>query len=46
MAVKAFILPDLVLVRLKGVITQAERQLAKSSERIEMVKAMRQNLIF
>lgn len=45
MDVKAFILRDLVLVRLKGVLTQAERQLAKSSEGIEMVKAMRQNLI-
>jgi uncharacterized protein YbcI len=45
MDVKAFIIRDLVLVRLKGVLTQAERQLAKSSEGIEMVKAMRQNLI-
>jgi len=45
MDVKAFILPDLVLVRLKGVLTQAERQLAKISDGIEMVKAMRQNLI-
>lgn len=45
MDVKAFIIRDLVVVRLKGVLTQAERQLAKSSEGIEMVKAMRQNLI-
>lgn len=45
MDVKAFILRDLVLVRLKGVLTQAERQLAKSEDGIEMVKAMRQNLI-
>ena len=45
MDVKAFILGDLVLVRLKGVLTQAERQLAKSEDGIEMVKAMRQNLI-
>ena len=45
MDVKAFILRDLVLVRLKGVLTQAERQLAKSPKGIEMVKAMRQNLI-
>ncbi len=43
--VKAFILCDLLVVRLKGVLTQAERQLAKSVEGIEMVKAMRQNLI-
>ena len=38
MDVKAFILRDLVLVRLKGVLTQAERQLAKSEDGIEMVK--------
>jgi uncharacterized protein YbcI len=45
MDVKAFILRDLVLVRLKGVLTQAESQLAKSEHGVEMVKAMRQNLI-
>jgi uncharacterized protein YbcI len=45
MDVKAFILRDLVLVRLKGVLTQAERQLAKSENGVDMVKAMRQNLI-
>ena len=43
--VKAFILKDLVLVRLKGVLTPAERQLAKNIDGIEMVRAMRQNLI-
>ena len=43
--VKAFILRDIVLVRLKGVLTPAERQLAKSTEGIEMVKRMPQNLI-
>jgi len=45
MDVKAFIIRDLVLVRLKGVLTPAERQLAKSEDGVEMVKAMRQNLI-
>ncbi len=45
MDVKAFILRDLVLARLKGVLTQAERQLAKSGNGVDMVKAMRQNLI-
>ncbi len=45
MDVKAFIIRDLILVRLKGVLTPAERQLAKSGEGVEMVKAMRQNLI-
>jgi uncharacterized protein YbcI len=43
--VKAFILRDIVLVRLKGVLTPAERQLAKNSEGVDMVKKMRQNLI-
>ncbi|NKB81857.1 MAG: DUF2294 family protein [Nitrospirales bacterium] len=45
MDVKAFVIRDLVLVRLKGVLTPAERQLAKSAEEVEMVKRMRQNLI-
>lgn len=45
MEVKAFILRDIVLVRLKGVLTPAERQLAKSEDGVEMVKRMRQNLI-
>lgn len=43
--VRAFILRDIVLVRLKGVLTPAERQLAKNAEGIDMVKRMRQNLI-
>lgn len=43
--VKAFVLRDMVLVRLKGVLTPAERQLAKNIEGIDMVKRMRQNLI-
>ncbi len=43
--VKAFILRDIVLIRLKGVLTPAERQLAKNSEGVDMVKRMRQNLI-
>ena len=36
---------DLVVVRLKGVLTPAERQLAKTAEGVEMVKRLRQNLI-
>jgi len=43
--VKAFIVRDQVLIRLKGVLTLAERQLAKTAEGIEMVKRMRENLI-
>jgi len=43
--VRAFIVRDLVVVRLKGVLTPAERQLAKTTEGIDMVKRLRQNLI-
>jgi uncharacterized protein YbcI len=43
--VRAFILKDVVLVRLKGVLTPAERQLAKSPEGVEMVRRLRQTLI-
>lgn len=43
--VRAFIIRDIILIRLKGVLTPAERQLAKSEEGISMVKQMRQNLI-
>jgi len=43
--VRAFIIHDIILIRLKGVLTPAERQLAKSEDGIGMVKQMRQNLI-
>ena len=43
--VKAFIVRDLVVARLKGVLTPAERQLAKTAEGVDMVKRLRQNLI-
>ena len=43
--VRAFIVRDIILVRLKGVLTPAERQLAKSEDGIEMVKRVRQTLI-
>jgi len=43
--VRASIVRDLVVVRLKGVLTPAERQLAKTVEGVEMVKQLRQNLI-
>jgi uncharacterized protein YbcI len=43
--VRAFVVRDLVVVRLKGVLTLAERQLAKTTEGVEMVKRLRQNLI-
>jgi len=43
--VRAFIVRDLAVVRLKGVLTQAERQLAKTVEGVEMIKRIRQTLI-
>jgi uncharacterized protein YbcI len=43
--VKVFVVRDLVVVRLKGVLTPAERQLAKTAVGIDMVKQLRQNLI-
>jgi len=43
--VKAFIVRDQVLIRLKGVLTLAERQLAKTAEGIDMVKRLREKLI-
>ena len=43
--VRAFVVRDLVVVRLKGVLTPAERQLAKTAEGVEMVKRIRQTLI-
>ncbi|MFZ3014571.1 MAG: DUF2294 domain-containing protein [Nitrospira sp.] len=43
--VRAFVVRDLVVARLKGVLTPAERQLAKTTEGVEMVKRLRQNLI-
>ena len=43
--VRAHIIHDIILVRLKGVLTPAERQLAKSPDGVGMVKQMRENLI-
>ena len=43
--VKTFVVRDLVVVRLKGVLTPAERQLAKTAEGVDMVKRLRQTLI-
>ncbi|MBH0179558.1 MAG: DUF2294 family protein [Nitrospira sp.] len=41
--VRVFMVSDLVVARLKGVLTTAERQLAKNAEGVEMVKRLRQN---
>jgi len=43
--VRAFIVRDLVVIRLKGVLTPAERQLAKTPDGVDMVKRIRQTLI-
>ena len=43
--VRSLVERDLAVVRLKGVLTPAERQLAKTVEGVEMVKQLRQNLI-
>jgi uncharacterized protein YbcI len=40
--VRASIVRDVVVVRLKGVLTPAERQLAKTAEGVDMVKRLRQ----
>jgi uncharacterized protein YbcI len=42
---KAFIIEDMVLVRLKGVLTPAEQQLAKNSEGMNLIKKIRSNLL-
>ena len=42
---RSYIIEDMVLVRLKGVLTPAEQQLTKSSEGSELVKKMRATLI-
>ena len=43
--VRAYILQDLIIVRLKGVLTPAEQQLAKNPEGVTLVKRMRSNLL-
>lgn len=43
--VQTHIIEDLVLVRLKGVLTQAEQQLTKSADGVELIKRMRSTLI-
>ncbi|HET8564510.1 MAG TPA: DUF2294 domain-containing protein [Candidatus Binatia bacterium] len=42
---RTHIVDDLVLVRLKGVLTPAEQQLAKSDDGVELIKKMRSTLI-
>ncbi|MCJ7645646.1 DUF2294 domain-containing protein [bacterium] len=42
---KTYIMKDMVFVRLKGVLTQAEEQLAKSAEGAELIKRTRVQLL-
>jgi len=43
--VKAFLIQDMVLLRLKGVLTPAEQQLAKSQEGKMLIKQVRVRLL-
>jgi len=42
---RTHIIEDMVLVRLKGVLTPAEQQLTKSPDGVELIKKMRSTLI-
>jgi uncharacterized protein YbcI len=42
---KTYILKDMILVRLKGVLTQAEEQLAKNEEGADLIKKTRVKLL-
>lgn len=42
---KTYIMRDMVFVRLKGVLTPAEEQLAKTSEGSELIKKTRMQLL-
>ncbi|MDA8059959.1 MAG: Na-translocating system protein MpsC family protein [Leptospirillum sp.] len=42
---KTFIIEDMILIRLKGVLTAAEQQLAKNPEGMNLIKMVRSNLL-
>jgi uncharacterized protein YbcI len=42
---RTHIIQDMILVRLKGVLTPAEQQLTKSADGVELIKRMRSTLI-
>jgi uncharacterized protein YbcI len=42
---RTHIIEDLILVRLKGMLTPAEQQLAKTLEGVELIKKMRSTII-
>jgi uncharacterized protein YbcI len=43
--VRSYIVEDLILVRLKGMLTPAEQQLTKTIEGVELIKRMRSTII-
>ena len=45
METKTYIIKDMVLVRLKGVLTPAEEQLAKTAEGSDLIKKTRMQLL-
>jgi uncharacterized protein YbcI len=45
METRAYIIDDLILVRLKAVLTPAEQQLAKNPEGTNLIKQIRSNLL-
>ncbi len=42
---RAYLIDDMVLVRLKGVLTRAEEQLSKRTDGVELIKKVRSTLI-
>jgi uncharacterized protein YbcI len=42
---RTYLLEDLIVVRLEGVLTPAEQQLAKDSQGVKLLKEVRSNLI-
>ncbi|MBI4523734.1 MAG: DUF2294 domain-containing protein [Deltaproteobacteria bacterium] len=42
---RTHVIEDMILVRLKGVLTPAEQQLTKSADGVELIKKMRASLI-
>ena len=42
---RAYVIEDMVLVRLKGVLTPAEQQLAKNAAGTDLIKQIRSNLL-
>src|SRR5581483_10380992 len=45
METRAYIVEDMILVRLKGVLTPAEQQLAKNQEGTPLIKRVRSSLL-